>query len=148
MSITDKLGESAFWDMMESNPALLAKNVCAIDLTDLETTLEKHSALRGWVSAAYETSRVAEERAKWNLTKARARVLLEVKAELDPHTGKGKTVAVVEAEVDLHPEVEATVLAFHDASEKKGALRAMTVGLSDRKDMLIQIAAKQREELK
>ena len=36
--------------------------------------------------------------------------------------------------------------ALLDQQEKRGALRAMSDALEDRKDMLIQIAAKQRKE--
>lgn len=141
------LGTTDFWDQLKGDPARLAAAVCSVDVVKLDETLQHHAALRAWVSAAYETARITEERIKWEETKARAVALLTAKASPDPDTGKSKTVAVLNAEVDLTPEVQAIVGRLQDQQETRGTLRAMTNALEDRKDMLIQIAAKQRKEL-
>ena len=142
-----KLGTGAFWKKLTDDPARLAAEVCSVDVVNLDDTLQHHAALRAWVSAAHETARINEERIKWEETKARAIALLAAKAIPDPDTGKSKTVAVLNAEVDLTKAVQTIVDRLHNQQEIRGTLRAMTNALEDRKDMLIQIAAKQRKEL-
>lgn len=141
-----KLGSDAFWRQLESNPMNLAREVAEIDLIDLETTLQQHPALRAWVNAAYETARIEEERAKWELGKVKADILLRAKAESDPDTGKAKTVGVIDAEVNADPSVQEFEDALMAVSQKRGVLQAISRALEDRKDMLIQIAAKHRQE--
>lgn len=147
------LGTKEFWKRLQDDPAALAAEVCSVDVANLDQTLQRHAALRAWVAAAFEVARITEERLKWELTKMRAMVLLTAKIQRDPHTGdekgknqKVKTLAVLEAEVDTHCDVQDCTTALHNQQEIKGVLRAMTTALEDRKDMLIQIAAKQRQE--
>jgi len=141
-----ELGSKEFWKSLDENPAALAHDVCSIDIRYLDETLEKHPGLRAWVNAAHEVARVQEERAKWEVTKTRAAMLLTAKQQKDLDTGKPKTVTVLEAEVEQHPDVIAAVEHLFKQQEVRGALRAMADALEDRKDMLIQIAAKQRKE--
>ncbi len=141
-----ELGSPAFWDLLTTNPSLLAKKVAEIDLIDLERTLQEHPGLRAWVGAAYETARIREEEAKWGLTKAKARAFIEAKKELDPDTGKWKSVATLEAERDLSEEVNDATNELHEAQALRGSLRAISDALQDRRDMLIQISARQRQE--
>lgn len=141
------LGGAAFWEQLSDNPARLAAQVCLIDVHNMDRTLQRHASLRAWVNAQHETARVEEERAKWELTKTRARVLLQdVRMTADSQTGKTKTKDVAEAEVELHDDVVACTEALLTAQQKRGALRAMADALEDRKDMLVQIAAKNRRE--
>ena len=142
-----QLGDEAFWASLTNDPARLAAEVCSIDLVNMEETLQKHASLRAWVNGAHEVARIAEERAKWDETRMRATVLLEAKRELDANTGKHKTVAVLEAEVIINQRVVDAMTVLFTQQEKRGALRAMSNALEDRKDMLIQIAAKQRKEI-
>lgn len=141
-----ELGSQEFWERLRTDPALLAHEVCRIDLADLQGTLQHHAGLRAWVNAAYETARVQEERAKWALTKAEARATLRARDEPDPATGKAKTVAVVAAEVAEEPEVQACTARLLDAQQQVAALRAMAHALEDRKDMLVQLSANMRAE--
>lgn len=141
-----ELGTPEFWEHLKDNPARLAAQINSIDLVDLETTLQRHASLRGWVTASYETCRVAEERAKVELSRVRARVLLAAKATADELTKKPKTVAVLDAEVENHPDVIAAQDTLLDRMEVRGALRSMSECLGDRKDMLIQISARHRQE--
>ena len=142
----ENLGSPAFWDMLKSNPERLAKEVCSIDLIDLETTLCQHPPLRAWVTAAYETARIDEERAKWILNRTEAEILIATRKTFDGHTGKPKTVAVVNAEVETHEEVIAAKHTYLEKMRVRTALEAMVRTLTDRKDMLVQIAAKHRQE--
>lgn len=140
------LGSPEFWQSLADSPERLAAEVCFVDLVSLEEQLAKHASLHAWVNAAHETAAVAEERAKWELTKTEARVLLTAKGTPDVDTKKAKTVDVLKAEVAASPDVEQANIALFATMEKRGALRAMAKALDDRKDMLVQIAAKQRSE--
>lgn len=139
------LGSLEFWEQLAKNPTTLAATVCTIDVVNLNETLQRHPALRAWVNAAHEAARIAEARAEWEVTKARARALLVLRNLTDAN-GSKKTVQVLEAEVEDHEQVQGATQRWLDAQEKRGALRAMADALEDRKDMLIQIAAKQRQE--
>lgn len=146
-SITDRLGTEAFWSLLRSQPELVAKEVCAIDLINIEETLQKHSGLRAWVGAAFESCRIQEEQAAWRLAKTRGKVLLEAKGAMDPNTGKAKTVEALKAEVDVHPDVDAAEQEVIVAKGMKGVLKIIYDSLGDRRDMLIQIASRQRAEM-
>jgi len=144
------LGTKEFWQRLLGDPTALAAEVCSIDVANLDETLQKQPALRAWVNAAYEVARINEERRKWDVTKARARAFIQAKTEVDPETGKplSKTIATLEAEVETNPDVLEATGKLLSQQEIKGVLRAMANALEDRKDMLIQIAAKQRAEMK
>ncbi len=142
-----KLGTIDFWDQLIKNPAKLAREVCTIDVISLDKTLQEHPALRAWINASFEAARIEEEKGKWDVTKTRAMVLYAASRENDEKTGKTKTLAVLEAEVDCNPKVQAAVEKLHHLQEVRGSLKAMADALSDRKDMLVQIAAKQRREM-
>lgn len=143
-----ELGSREFWSRLEEAPARLAAEVCLVDVANLDQTLQTHAALHAWINAAHEAARIDEERGKWELTKSRARKMLAAKGNLDEQTGKAKTVGVLDAEVELDAEVQLAQSLLFKAQEKRGILRAMADALDDRKDMLVQIAAKQREERK
>jgi hypothetical protein len=143
-----ELGTPAFWAELETNPARLAAEVCTIDLVNMQQTLQQHASLYAWVAATFESASVAVERAEWNVTTLKAHALLEIKATPDPHTNKPKVVDVIKSEADVHPTVQAAMAEYLKAREKKGVLQAMTKALADRRDMLVQLSAKQREEHK
>lgn len=147
MSIHDALGTAAFWDLLKTQPETIAREVCKIDLVDIEGTLQRHAGIRAWVGAAFESSRIIEEQAKWRLAKTRGRVLLEARTLHDPNTNKPKTVEVLKAEVDVHPDVNAGEEEVLEAQRTKGVLKVIYDSLGDRRDMLIQIASRQRKEL-
>lgn len=132
------LGSNEFWERIQREPARLAAEVCFVDVVNLVETLQKHPGLRAWVNAQHEVARIEEERAKWELTKARARALLDAKGTVDER----------KAAAEIAPAVIAAQEALFGTQEKRGALRAMADALEDRLQMLIQIAAKQRQESK
>lgn len=142
-----ELGTSDFWKRLKDDPARLAAEVCMVDIVNLDATLQHHPALRAWVNASHEVARIQEERLKWEETKTRARVYMEAHNEPDPVTNKTKTMATLEAEVDLHPHVQIIVKKLLEQQATRAAFRAMSNALEDRLQMLIQIAAKQRKEL-
>lgn len=143
-----ELGTKEFWEQLSKDPAFLASQICLIDLTNLDQTLQNHPALRAWVNATYESSRIAKERAEWELTKARSGALLKAKEVDDPHTEKAKTVQVLQAEVELDAAVQASTELLFLAEDRCGSLKAMSTALEDRLQMLIQISAKQRQEMR
>lgn len=143
-----ELGSPKFWEQLEEDPKKLAAEVCSINLVDLDTTLQRHPAMRAWLNAAHENARVDEEKAKWEVDQAKAQALDVARQTVDPHTGKAKTVQVLDMEVTLNAMVKVKTLELFEAERKRGALRAMSNALEDRLQMLIQIAAKRRQEVR
>lgn len=141
-----ELGSQEFWDRLRRDPQLLAAEVCMVDTVDLNGTLHRHPALRAWVNAAHEVARLEEARAEWAVTKARAQVLIRLRAE--GTVAKGKTVNVMEAETELDEHVLVVTEQYLVAQERRGVLRAMASALEDRMQMLIQISARQRQEMR
>lgn len=141
-----ELGSQEFWDRLATEPERVAVEVCTIDIADLVGALQRHAALRAWVNAAHEKARVEESRAEWEFTKAKAVAMIHARGSLDPLTKKAKSVAVMEAEVDCDSQVSDAKDTVLHANTKRGALRAMSDALEDRKDMLVQIAARARME--
>lgn len=140
------LGVPVWWDRLNTEPQKLAAEVCLVDVSKLDETLQGHPALRAWVNAVHEGARIEEEQAKWQVTKSYALAFLRAKTTPDPDTGKGKNVDTLKAEAESDPEHVAAQEALFVIQRKRGALRAMADALEDRKDMLIQIAAKRRKE--
>lgn len=153
-----ELGSPEFWARLQADPAALAAQVCSIDLRNLDDTLVSHPALRAWLNATHEVAKIEEEKAQWELTKARAEVMLRAKADEDAEPAetdskgkpkaakKAKTVDVLKAEVEVHPDVINATHFYHAALEKRSMLSAMTKALDDRLQMLIQVSANQRAE--
>ena len=141
-----ELGSQAFWDRLLSSPERLAAEVCFVDVVNLDQTLQHHAALHAWVAAAHEVARIEEEQAKWNVTRTQAEALLTAREEPDPGTGKAKVVDVMKAQAETAPEVQEAVAALLKIGRKRAALRAMDRALEDRKDMLVQLSARQRRE--
>ena len=139
------LGTREWWERLSNEPSMLAAEVCSINIANLDVALQKHPALRAWVNAAHESARIAEERALWDVTRAKAMAMLEARETADA-SGKSKTVQVLDAEVNVNENVVAAMDRLLAAQEKRGALRAMTSALEDRKDMLIQISSNRRKE--
>lgn len=142
-----ELGSTEFWSQLASDPARLAAEVCAVDVTNLDITLQQHPALRAWVNATHESVRIEEEKAKYELTKAEAQAFMRAKAVLDKDTGKAKTVDALKAEVTLDKAVVEAQEFLLGVQQQRSVLRAMSDALEDRLQMLIQISAKQRKEL-
>ena len=136
------LGTEEFWARIRTDPAQLAAEVCSINIAKLDETLERHASLRAWVNAAFEVARINEARAKWEQTKAQARATITIK-----QSKPSATVQMVEAERDLDPAIENATEHLFTQQEIRGGLHAMVSALEDRRDMLIQIAAKQRKEM-
>lgn len=141
-----ELGSTEFWQRLAADPKALALEVCTIDAVDLERTMYQHPGLRAWVNAACEVARVEKGRAEFGITKARAVAFLKAKEAPDQQTNKQKNADTCKAEADASPEVEAAYERLFSADDQYGALRAMSTALEDRKDMLVQISAKRRQE--
>lgn len=139
------LGSAEFWQQLSEQPEMLCYLVCSVDLVNLELTLQRHASLRGWVNAAHETAKIQEDSAKWERDKAEARALINARNTLDAK-GKAPPVEVIKAQAILDPEVEAAMITLRAAEGKRGALRAMSYALEDRKDMLVQLSAQRRKE--
>lgn len=142
-----ELGSPEWWEQLTEYPALMATQVCEIDMSDFEGMLERHASLHAWVNATHEAARVEEDRAQWEVTREQAMQTLHFKGVPDATTGKLPTVEVLKAEVNASEQVKAAMEKLFDAQQKRGALRAMADALEDRLQMLIQLSALRRREM-
>lgn len=141
-----ELGSAEFWDALATEPEKLAAAVCFVDVVKLDETLQHHAALHAWIAAAHEIARIEEEKAKWEATRTHAEQLLLAREEPDPITQKAKTVDVIKAQADDSKALQEAMTAQFAAGRKRAVLRAMDKALEDRKDMLVQLSARQRRE--
>lgn len=115
---------------------------CSINLADLETALARHSALFSYAVAVHESAKVDEARSKWEKEKAEAKAYSDLLRE-DPKVAIGaaqlriKTMPVYEKAVGEHLETQVVL----------GRLKALVNGLEHRRDMLVQLASRQRAEM-
>lgn len=144
--VKDLLGTKQFWKRLQEDPGDLNRELCSIHLEELDETLQTHASLRAWVNSAFELAVVEEAILKWEEKKLRAKELLNVD-KTDPTTQKVKTIATMEAEVELTGSVRQATANVFAQQRVTGGLRALMKALDDRKDMLVQISAKQRKEL-
>ncbi len=131
------------FEALYTEPAKQAAQICTINLGDLWTTLAVHPALVAFVVASYESARISEARTKAELERTRARQYTRI-VEEQPKLAAGK----VEMQVESTEAVEHAYNDWLDAAAKTAALKAVVTGLEHRKDMLVQIASRQKQEMK
>lgn len=127
-------------DRLLESPALEAAKLCAINLADIEDTMQKHPALFAYAAASYEVERVKEARAKAGLERIRAEVF-QIESQ-------DKAVSRVKEEIDANPRVIAAQDILLRTQQRVAVLRAVVESLTQRRDMLIQLAARQRQEIR
>ncbi len=119
---------------------VLVSNHCRIDLANLDAALSRHAALFAFAMAAFEMARVGEARAKWRADVVKGEQATRLLAS-------GKTVSAAEKTIPTVPEVKTVMEELLTAQMVTGRLRALISGLEHRRDMLVQISAKQRQEM-
>lgn len=117
-------------------------NYCRINLQNLDQALERHPALFAYAVACFEMAKVQEAQKKWNLevTKSTSYQFL---MDSDPKM----TVAGADKKIPSIPAVASAVAELHEAMSVVGRLKGLVDGLGHRRDMLVQISARQRQEM-
>ena len=130
------------FERLASMPEAYVAELCRIDLADIMGTLEMHSALYGYAVATHELAKVAEVQARAEADRMKAQTFLDIAAR-DPSLPVNRLERMVEVDATYQ-----TLLArYHAALRQAGILKALVAGLDHRRDMLIQIASRQRREL-
>lgn len=125
------------FDQLAAEPERVAYELCQINLQNLGTTVAQHPGLFAFVVASYEMAKVEEARAKNAVSKAMAEYFLRSQA---------MPVTRAQSLVDSDPTVIAAKEAYIEAQAKVAPLRALVSGLEHRRDMILQISARQRAE--
>jgi len=135
---------SRIFDPKTSNSDIqkVVAEYCRIDLANLDEALSRHAALYAYTVAAYEMAKVQEARAKWSLEMIKSEVF-KILGQQD----KRVTVAAAERRIPLAVTTQAGAQTLFDAQVLTARLRALVMGLEHRRDMLIQISARQRQEM-
>lgn len=115
---------------------------CRIDLANLDLALSRHAALYAYSVAAYELAKVQEARAKWKLEGTKAMVFGAL-------TEKDSKIAVAAADkkIPLAIPVKEAMEEMLTIQSTVARLRGLAAGLEHRRDMLVQISARQRQEM-
>lgn len=128
---------------LSKEPAKYAAQVCGINLNDIQSTMGMHPALVAYVVACYEIARVKSARAEENVKRVRGRAYAEI-LEREPK----RAAAKIESEVDGRPDVIAATDEWLAKTEHVAHLKALVTGLDHRLSMLVQIASRQKQEVK
>ncbi len=113
---------------------------CRIDLANLDAALSRHAALFAYAMAAFEMAKVAEARIKWRTEVVKSEEFAKIQL-------KGKSATAAEKLILTLDSVQTVMDELHASQEVTGRLRALINGLEHRRDMLVQISAKQRQEM-
>jgi hypothetical protein len=116
--------------------------VARINLADLTSTMETHAALYGFAAARYERAKVEEIQAKAEVERTRADVFLSIAAS-DPSMAVNR----LERRVETSEELRKAITAYHTAARNAGDLKALVNALDHRRDMIVQIASRQKKEM-
>lgn len=127
---------------LASAPEVTVAELCRIDLADLISTMELHPSLYGYAAASYESAKVAEVQAAAEVDRLKAQVFLDL-ATADPSLAVNRLDRLTETD----PKYQGAVTKHHQAKRDAGALRALVTALEHRRDMIIQIASRQKREM-
>lgn len=128
-------------DLPEREAAAKIAEYCTINTQDLETALARQASLYSYAVAGHEIAEVDQAKAKFSLDKAKATsygILLDQKPKA-PDT-------ILSKEILTLPLVTKAQDDLIRAMGVCARLKALVSGLEHRKDMLVQISAKQRRE--
>ncbi len=128
----------------ESEASRKVSQFCRIDLQSLDIALSRHPAIYAYCAAVYEMAKVKEAKAKWDMEKAKAQAFGIVMDQ-----GRTTKITATEAaeKVKTVPLFQQAMDFLHESEVITGRLKALVDGLGHRRDMLIQISARQRAEL-
>ena len=127
---------------LESAPENTVAELCRIDLADLISTMELHPALYGFAAAHHESAKIAEVQKAAEVDRIKAAVFLAL-AQQDPTLPVNRLERLVETNLDYQAAVKDHIA----AKRRAGALRSLVNGLEHRRDMIIQIASRQKHEM-
>lgn len=126
------------FERLEQDPGPYVAEVCALNLMNIDETLERHPALYAYAVAGYEGARIDEARAKFTMERARSQAFGELVKE--------NAIGTAKELVPNDPAVQRATEAWLEAKRMVAGLRALTAGLEHRRDMLIQISSRQKRE--
>lgn len=124
------------------NPEVTLAALVHINLADLRAALVAHPSLFAYFSAKAETANIAEKRAKNQRDQVRAEVFNETSAP-DVKLAIDKIKSLVE----VHPRVKEAEEAYLKAVHTYKMLDRLCQSLEHRRDMLVQLNARQRKDL-
>lgn len=128
-------------DALRDNPAFEVARICQIDTRDLDRALMTQAGLAAYAYSLHESARAAEQEAKYAYERAKAE-------EFSRLRDGGAAIGQANEQAELGEAVSA---ARQAAMAKEATTRqyyALVRGLEQRRDMLIQLSARQRQEMR
>lgn len=128
------------WEQLRTNPAYEVARICKIETARLEHALTRHSALYGYAHASYEEARAEEGELEWEYEQRKAEAFSALRDE-------GEAIGSAQEKAELDPAVQEARQKLMKAEKTRRILWALVQGLEHRKDMLVQLSARQRAEM-
>lgn len=114
---------------------------CRINLANLDEALQRQPSLFAYASACFEMAKVNEAKAKWDME-----VALSQAFQVFMDQDSKMTVGAAEKKMKSVPSVQEAVRVYHQAMQLCARLKGLTNGLEHRRDMLVQLSARERQE--
>lgn len=128
------------WEELHKNPEYEVARVCTINTANLEHALENHAAIYAYANAAYAKARADKGRVEWQYEQAVARAFADLREE-------GKAIGEAKETAETDEAVRTLKKKVLEADREVRILYALVQGLEHRRDMLVQLAARERAEL-
>lgn len=124
-----------------AKPAEVIADLVTIDINNLEEDMVNHPRLVAWATVTYENTRALAEAAKWDVEYMTSQAYHELFAKEGMSIGKAEKLVGSDIKVTNQQKK-------HQALRRQVVvLRALVTALDHRKDMIVQIAARQRQEI-
>ena len=126
---------------LTKNPALETARLVAVDVHDLENVMANHVGLFAYAVALFEEAKTTETAAKQDLD------FMKSSEYRDLFNAEQMTLGKAEKVVGGLSTVRTYTRKWLAAHKMTGTLRALVQALDHRRDMIVQIAARQRQEI-
>lgn len=134
-------------EALDTDPDKEAARICEINLADLVGTMQRHPGVVAYVHAQYEAARIKEALTRQKFENVKAAIADQLAKTPVESTGKMPSVAAVEMAVKNDLNVQQAYQKYLQAVGETSLFKPIITGLEHRRDMLVQIASRQRQEI-
>lgn len=137
------IGVEIDFERLNARPEQEVAALCRINLGDLVSTMATHPSFVAYATALHETAKVDVAKTENRLKRMRVMAFHDLEIR-----NPKRAISKLEKDVEMDERVKTLTDNLEQKQQRAGALRALVAGLSDRRDMLMNIAGRQRDEYK
>jgi len=123
-------------------PLTVIPSLVTIDIVNLENVMINHARLVAWAVIVYEEAKSLEASAKWDLDYMRSKAQAAL-FQNDPKLAMGKAEAMATSDISVSTQARK----YQELQRKTSILKSLVSALEHRRDMIVQLAARQRQEI-